>query len=190
MFFPVILFYNAVTILCKGIGACHIYEIRRVSEPPGGAAVKGCDSEREREPTRIFPGYSLCDFPGCRGTELADNGYENYPEALEPHGGNLGREAFFWVPGSGWRRLSGSRIIRGTGASCRDLREKKPLHQVISYGLHVCGRIHRFLENPISIQHPMADIEIVAWDSALTLLISRMRPLPRRSGMRIHEVKT
>lgn len=30
-----------------------------------------------------------------------------------------------------------------------------------------------FWKNPISIQHPLADIEIVAWDSTLTLLISR-----------------
>ena len=42
-----------------------------------------------------------------------------------------------------------------------------------------------FWKNPVSIQHPLAELEIVAWDSTLTLLISRMKPLSRYSGMRI-----
>ena len=30
-----------------------------------------------------------------------------------------------------------------------------------------------FWKNPISIQHPLAEIEIVAWDSSLTIIISK-----------------
>lgn len=30
-----------------------------------------------------------------------------------------------------------------------------------------------FWQNPISIQHPLAEIEIVAWDSSLTIIISK-----------------
>ena len=107
-----------------GNWSCHIYEIRRVSEPPGGAAVKGVILRKGERAYSYFSGVLSAIFPAVVERNWLITGYENYPEALEPYGGNLGREAFFWVPGSGWRRLSGSRIIRGTGASCRDLRKR------------------------------------------------------------------
>ncbi len=32
-----------------------------------------------------------------------------------------------------------------------------------------------FWENPLSLQHPLASLEIVAWDSSATLIISKDR---------------
>lgn len=65
------------------------------------------------------------------------------------------------------------KIIRRRWGVLSGFKREVPLHQVLSYGLPYADGYTGFWKNPISIQHPMADIEIVAWDSALTLLISR-----------------
>ena len=44
---------------------------------------------------------------------------------------------------------------------------------VLKYDLPYADDYGEFWKNPLSIQHPLAEIEIVAWDSTLTLLISK-----------------
>ncbi len=86
-------------------------------------------------------------------------------------------------------RLSISRVFRGTGGVLSGFKREIPLQEVLSYGLPYADSYDGFWKNPVSIQHPLAELEIVAWDSTLTLLISRMKPLSRYSGMRIRCVK-
>ncbi len=45
--------------------------------------------------------------------------------------------------------------------------------EILKYKLPYADGYAGFWENPLSIQHPLADIEIVAWDAALTLVLSR-----------------
>lgn len=45
--------------------------------------------------------------------------------------------------------------------------------EVLKYQLPKADGYDGFWKNPISIQHPLAEIEIVAWDSSLMLLISK-----------------
>lgn len=45
--------------------------------------------------------------------------------------------------------------------------------EVLEYDLPYADGYRGFLGNPISIQHPLAEIEIVPWDSSLVLLISK-----------------
>lgn len=45
--------------------------------------------------------------------------------------------------------------------------------EIFSYKLPQSEGYSGFWKNPISIQHPLASIEIVAWDSTLTLIISK-----------------
>lgn len=47
------------------------------------------------------------------------------------------------------------------------------LEEVLKYDLPYADGYKGFWENPISIQHPLASIEIVAWDSSCTLFISK-----------------
>jgi len=47
------------------------------------------------------------------------------------------------------------------------------LEQVLSYELPFVEGNSGFWRNPISIQHPLAEIELVPWDSDLVLLISK-----------------
>ena len=44
---------------------------------------------------------------------------------------------------------------------------------VLKYDFPYADGYDGFWKNPLSIQHPLAEIEIVAWDSSLTLLISK-----------------
>lgn len=48
-----------------------------------------------------------------------------------------------------------------------------PLEEVLKYDLPYADGFRGFWKNPVNIQHPMASIEIVPWDSGLVLFMSR-----------------
>ena len=48
-----------------------------------------------------------------------------------------------------------------------------PLEKILKYELPYADGYAGFWKNPVTIQHPLADIEIVPWDSSLTLVISK-----------------
>ena len=48
-----------------------------------------------------------------------------------------------------------------------------PLNEVLQYDLPYANGYTGFWLDDVGIQHPLADIEIVAWDSSLTLFISK-----------------
>jgi hypothetical protein len=45
--------------------------------------------------------------------------------------------------------------------------------EVLKYNLPYANDYDGFWNNPVSIQHPLASVEIVPWDSSLTLVISK-----------------
>ncbi len=47
------------------------------------------------------------------------------------------------------------------------------VEEILKYQLPKADGYSGFWKNPISMQHPLAEIEIVAWDSSLTILISK-----------------
>lgn len=53
--------------------------------------------------------------------------------------------------------------------------ESVPLEEVLKYPLSYADGYRGFWENPISMQHPLANIEIVPWDSTLVLLLSKKK---------------
>lgn len=70
------------------------------------------------------------------------------------------REDFQWI----WGVLSG--FPKGI-----------PEEQVRQYPLPYADGHPGFWRNPLSLQHPLAEIEIVPWDSSLTLLLSRKKEI-------------
>ena len=52
-----------------------------------------------------------------------------------------------------------------------------PLSEIIKYPLPYANEYEGFWKNPLSIQHPYASIEIVPWDSSLTLFLSEDKSL-------------
>ena len=47
------------------------------------------------------------------------------------------------------------------------------LSEVLKYDLPYADGYKGFWEKPVSIQHPLAQMEIVSWDSSLTLFFSK-----------------
>lgn len=70
------------------------------------------------------------------------------------------REDFQWI----WGVLSG-------------FKPDIPLEDVLKYPLPYADGYAGFWKNPLSMQHPLASVEIVAWDSTLTLVLSRRREI-------------
>lgn len=50
-----------------------------------------------------------------------------------------------------------------------------PLREILKYPQPYADGYTGFWKNPLSIQHPLAAIEIVPWDSSLTLLFSKQK---------------
>ena len=69
-------------------------------------------------------------------------------------------EDFQWI----WAVLSGFR---------KDI----TLANILEFPLPYADGYTGFWKNPVSIQHPLASIEIVPWDSSLTLVISNQKDL-------------
>lgn len=51
------------------------------------------------------------------------------------------------------------------------------IKEILNRSLPYTDDYEGFLKNPLSLQHPLASIEIVAWDSSLSLIISRDRQI-------------
>lgn len=70
--------------------------------------------------------------------------------------GMIEREDFQWI----WAVLSG-------------FDTKIPLEEVVRYELPYADMNRGFWTNPISVQHPLAELEIVPWDCSCVLVISK-----------------
>ena len=70
------------------------------------------------------------------------------------------QEDFQWI----WAVLSG-------------FRQEIPLDEILKHPLPRTDGYGGFWKNPLSIQHPLAEIEIVPWDSSLTLIYSERRDI-------------
>ena len=68
------------------------------------------------------------------------------------------QEDFQWI----WAVLSG-------------FRQEIPLDEILKHPLPCADGCGGFGKDPLSIQHPLAEIEIVPWDSSLTLIYSERR---------------
>ena len=70
------------------------------------------------------------------------------------------QEDFLWI----WGVLSG-------------FPKSVPEEQVRQYPLPYADGYQNFWHNPLTLQHPLAEIEIVPWDSSLTLLLSKQKEI-------------
>jgi len=119
--------------------------------------VKGVILRKGERAYSYFSGVFSAIFPAVVERNWLITGYENYPEALEPYGGKLGREAFFWVPGERLEEIVRQQDYPWYWGVLSGFKREVPLHQVLSYGLPYADGYTGFWKNPISIQHPMAE---------------------------------
>lgn len=72
----------------------------------------------------------------------------------------VNRENFQWI----WGVLSG-------------FESDISLENILRYPLPYADEYEGFWKNPLSIQHPLASVEIVPWDSSLTLIFSKQKEM-------------
>lgn len=103
--------------------------------------------------------------------------YENYPEELKPYERSLGKERYFWVEGETLAEIVAEEDVPWYWGVLSGFKKEVPLEEVVSHGLPYADGYSGFWKNPVSIQHPLAELELVAWDSGMCLVIGRDDPV-------------
>lgn len=84
---------------------------------------------------------------------------------------------YCWLSGNELTRIVEKENFQWISAVLSGVDKSITLDEVLEYPLPYAEEYTGFWENPISIQHPLATVEIVPWDSSLTLIISRERKI-------------
>ena len=79
---------------------------------------------------------------------------------------------YCWLSGTELTKLVDFEDIQWIWAVLSGFNKDIPLAKILEYPLPYADGYGGFWKNPLSIQHPLASIEIVPWDSSLTLMIS------------------
>lgn len=95
---------------------------------------------------------------------------ECYPENKETD--KLLSQEYCWLTGERLTRIVKEEPLQCVWAVLSGFKKDIPLSEVLKYPLPYADGYKGFWENPISIQNPLASIEIVAFDSSLTLIFS------------------
>ncbi len=83
------------------------------------------------------------------------------------------RERHAWIDGGTLTRLAGQGNTQWSWGVFSGFDRSVTLKQALEYDLPWADGNPGFWKNPVSVQHPLAQMEIVAWDNASTILISR-----------------
>jgi hypothetical protein len=102
---------------------------------------------------------------------------ECYPEEINIS--KLFSEEYIWISGKKLTEIMNKDFQFVWGVFSGFLPEVT-LEEVLSYGLPFADGYKGFWVDDVSLQHPLAEVEIVAWDSSLTLFISKDDNLVQR----------
>lgn len=80
---------------------------------------------------------------------------------------------YCWITGEELTQIVRENDDQWVWAVLSGFEKHVPLEEVLRYPLPYANGYKGFWVNPPSIQHPLAVIEIVPWDSSLTLLFSK-----------------
>mgnify|MGYP006971339907 FL=1 len=82
-------------------------------------------------------------------------------------------DRYGWLSGEELTRMVETEDFQWIWAVLSGFPRHISLDQVLEYDLPYADMNTGFWTNPVSIQHPLAQVEIVPWDSSCTLVISR-----------------
>ncbi len=99
------------------------------------------------------------------------SGYECYPQNIE-YSKKLSGE-YCWMTGDELTNVCKNEDCQWIWGVFSGFHKSVNKEDVLKNKLSQADGYTGFWQNPISIQHPLAEIEIVAWDSSLTIIISK-----------------
>ena len=99
---------------------------------------------------------------------ITDCECNHYPDTRIPF-----NTKYIWISGKDFLEIIDKHDIQFIWAVFSAIPQSISLEKALQYELPFADGYTGFWRNPISVQHPLADIEIVPWDSSLVLLISK-----------------
>lgn len=84
---------------------------------------------------------------------------------------------YCWITGEQLSKIVREQDVQWVWAVLSGFNKNISLSEILSYPHPCADGYGGFWRNPVSIQHPLATVEIVPWDSSLTLLISKKEDL-------------
>lgn len=82
------------------------------------------------------------------------------------------RQGYCWISGEDLTRFAGQDETQWLGAVFSGFEKDISLEEILTYPLPVWEH-PGFWRNPLTLQHPLATVEIVPWDATYTLLFSK-----------------
>lgn len=122
-------------------------------------------------------GYSYLKDVFCKINTLSKN-YNwliSYPECY-PQNKKLQEKMYndyIWLSGSELQNMLYIDNFQWIWGVLSGFPQNILLEDVLKYQLPYADGYTGFWNNPVTLQHPLADVEIVAWDSSCTLCISK-----------------
>lgn len=87
---------------------------------------------------------------------------------------------YAFLPGEDLMKLLGNGFCQWIWGVLSGFEKTIPLDRILSHPLPYADGYRGFWENPPTIQHPLADVEIVPWDGTLVLVISKNKEIVDR----------
>lgn len=87
------------------------------------------------------------------------------------------KQGYCWISGEELTKIVQETHIQWLWAVLSGFQKDITLNEVLAYPYPDADGYPGFWRNPVSMQHPLATIEIVPWDASLTLFFSRKKEL-------------
>lgn len=98
-----------------------------------------------------------------------------YPQS--PDMNALLSQRYCWLSGHELTSIVNQEDFQWIWAVLSGFRREIPLDEILKHPLPHADGYEGFWKNPLSIQHPLAEVEIVPWDSSLTLIYSKRKDI-------------
>lgn len=99
--------------------------------------------------------------------------HECYP--TNPKAEAMFRTEYCWISGQELTDIVHTEDFQWIWAVLSGFDKTIPLTEILKYDLPYADGYEGFWKLPLTMQHPLAQIEIVPWDSTLTLIFSRSK---------------
>ena len=86
---------------------------------------------------------------------------------------------YCWITGDELTEFAGTDKTQWLGAVFSGFEKDVPLEKILEHPLPVWEH-PGFWQNPLTLQHPLAQVEIVPWDACCILLLSKDREITER----------